>query len=95
MTVNRSPIPGVRNPLLRLPATRTLLAFLQEQPEVQQRLATLLYELVQQADQQAEHSWTQRKAPMAGRRRLYASSCACFFSSLFAHTGGSPWQLAA
>lgn len=55
----------VRNPLLGLPATQDLQAYLDGFPGVRSRLVTLLMEIGAQADEKAAHSWQQHKAPMA------------------------------
>lgn len=52
----------VRNPILRLPSARQILAL----PIAERRpLGILLRELAKEADIQAERAWKKRKGPMA------------------------------
>lgn len=61
---------GYVNPLLRLPATRRLMAL-----PVEQRapLEALLRELRAEADREAENAWKRRKGPMAAYWRAVAT----------------------
>lgn len=62
------------NPVTKLPAARDLAALLQKQPELKDLVVYLLFQLGEQANALAEHSWQQRKAPMAA----YWRACAVY-----------------
>jgi hypothetical protein len=62
------------NPVTDLPAARDLAALLEGQPELRNLLVHLLFQLGEQADGLAEHSWEKRKAPMAA----YWRACAVY-----------------
>ena len=62
------------NPITGLPAAHDLAALLQDQPKLRDLLVQLLFQLGEQADGLAEHSWKQRKAPMAA----YWRACAVY-----------------
>ena len=59
---DRSVRAEVRNPLLRLPAARQIMAL---PPDVRRVLAHLLHDLSLDARERAQQSWRRNKAPMA------------------------------
>ncbi len=59
---DRSVRAEVRNPLLRLRATKQILAL---PPEARRALAALLHDLSLDARERAQQSWSRNKAPMA------------------------------
>lgn len=61
---------GYENPLLRLPATKRLMALPREQREP---LEALLRELRADADREAENAWKRRKGPMAAYWRAVST----------------------
>jgi len=61
---------GYINPLLRLPASRTLLGL---PPEQRKAMALVLRQLRDQANAEAEVAWRRRKGPMAAYWRAVAT----------------------
>jgi hypothetical protein len=61
---------GYKNPLLNLPAGKALLALPRADRD---RIATVMKDLREQADREAEKSWKKRKGPMAAYWRAVAT----------------------
>lgn len=65
MTAARSNRREVRNPVLKLPAAKRLIAFLADQPELRAEFRGLLRDLRAEAVAEGEKCWRKHKGPMA------------------------------
>lgn len=62
--MSRSLRPDVRNPVLALPATQELIAFLADQPDTRERVRALLNNICTQANEKAAESFRKNKYMM-------------------------------
>jgi hypothetical protein len=69
----------VRNPLMKLPEARALIAFLEANPELASKFRDMLKALRKQCHEEAGRSWKKNKGPMAAywmAARAYVGHCA-------------------
>lgn len=85
MSETRSLRAEVRNPMLQLPATVELLAYLRDHPELRAILVRLLGEIVIDARTRAQVCWARHKAPMAVYWKVVSVYCGHIRRAVKAH----------